>query len=139
MTDTFSGVWKSSYKFYDKARDTSFWSQHLLRARRRGDTLVFESIPEANESYMLVRLHLDHNLATGSWREETSKEGYYEGLTYIGATQFVISEDATHLVGKYIVYGRYKTLNDGPWELQYLGDNLPDDMRSITTERPVDS
>lgn len=137
MSDTLSGVWKSGYKFYDKARDAYYWSEYYVRARRKGDTLIFESIPVVNEAYLFMRLHIDNNLATGSWREESSKKGFYEGLIYIGAVQLLISEDQKTMTGKWVAYGKYKTMNDGAWEMTYIGEELPAGTDVILTERPA--
>lgn len=137
--NTFSGVWKSSYKYYDKGRDAYFWSEYYVRLNQKGDTLIVESLPEVNPAYLFMRLHLDGNLATGSWREESAKDGYYQGLIYIGAVQLVIEEDKKHLWGKWVAWGKYKTMNDGKWELTYIGEELPEGTGMIQTERPADN
>lgn len=134
----FSGIWKSSYKFYDDRRNGSYWSEHYVQIRQANNTLIIESVPSVNDAYLFIRLHIDGDLATGSWQEQTSKQGFFTGAVFVGALQLVISEDKKRMSGKWVAFGPNMKVNSNEWELTYIGEALPEGTGKIITERPAD-
>ena len=91
---------------------------------RKGNNLILETIPDVNKSYVLLRLSLEDNLATGTWEDTTEPDGYYKGATYHGAIQLVVSNDGKRMRGLWIGAGKDLTINTGPWEFEYIGATL---------------
>lgn len=138
MAETeFSGVWLSSYTFHDVERDKDFKSEHYVRIFQSGDNLVIESLPGKNSAYLILRLHLMGNIATGSWQEETSPEGFFKGSIYNGAIQLIVSDDKKSMKGKWVAFVSSKQVNSNIWELKYLGEQLHEDTPPIQTEKPM--
>ena len=136
-TAEFSGIWLSSYSFHDNARNADFKSEHYVRIFQSGDRLVIESVPGKNSAYLILRLHLDGELATGSWQEQTSPEGLYKGMIYSGAIQLIVSSIDKRLQGKWVGFTPNKEIDSGTWELTYIGESLPPDTPVIQTEKPL--
>lgn len=131
QSQDFSGVWRSKYEYHSSSRKKTFQDEHIMRARQKGNTLVFESIPDKNASYLFIKLSVDGNIATGSWQEVTDKNGYYGGATYYGAIQMIISEDAKHMSGKWAGFDKSVKVNVGPWELTYQGEDSPTETQGM--------
>lgn len=128
MSDTFAdltGIWHSLYRYSSSGRKGEFTSQHYLRLRREGRHLVFESTPEGNESYVIIRLSTDDNVASGSWQEATNPSGYYKGALYYGVVQLVVDKTGKGMRGKWVGFGKDQEVNTGPWELDYVGETIP--------------
>lgn len=123
------GVWESSYSYPSSGRGATFEGHHFVRLYQKEKHLVFESIPETSKSYLVVRLSIDDDIATGSWQEQTETNGYYKGAMYYGALQLVVSEDNKKMVGKWVGFGKDMEVNVGPWEFSYVGKDLPEDSK----------
>src|SRR5687768_13628384 len=121
----FSGVWLSKYRYHSDSRHKDFDDAHYVRIYQHRNRLVIESLPDVNESYIIINLTLHEDLATGTWQETTAPMGYYEGTTYYGATQLVIAPDGKSMQGKWMGAGRNKEINVGPFSLTYIGEELP--------------
>ena len=130
----FSGVWLSKYRYHSDSRNKDFEDTHYVRIYQKRNHLVVESLPEANESYLIVNLTIHDNLATGSWEETTSPKGYYKGSTYHGATQLIIEERGKRMHGKWLGIGRGGDINVGPYELPYIGKELPANAKPAKIE-----
>lgn len=124
-TNDLTGIWRSTYRYTSSSRNGEFTSEHYMRLKRQGPSLVLESLPRDSRSYLLIRLLLDGNIATGSWQEETDPHGYYKGAMYHGAIQMVLHDGGKKMQGKWLGYGKDKAVNVGPWELTYVGDTPP--------------
>lgn len=120
-----TGVWRSTYRYTSSSRDGEFTSEHFVRLKRQGASIVLESLPRDSRSYLLIRMSLQGNIATGSWQEETDPHGYYKGAVYHGAIQMVVHDDGKQMRGKWLGYGKDMKINVGPWELAYVGDTAP--------------
>ena len=83
-----------------------------------------ETIPAANEAYMIVRFSIDGNIATGSWQEFTSPKGDYKGAMYHGVGQLIIAEDRKAMKGRWVGFGKNMEVKTGPWEFTYIGESL---------------
>jgi hypothetical protein len=128
-----TGVWRSDYTYNNSDRGADFQSQHYVRMYPKGGELVIESVPNANESYLVARFWLDGDVATGSWQEITSLKGDYEGTIYHGAAQLIVDKDRKHLKGKWVGFGKKMEVKTGPWEFTYLGKDesaLPEGKRA---------
>jgi len=123
----FSGIWRSTYRYTSSSRKGEFENEHFVRAHQKGNQLVFESVSKANKSYLVVRLSLDGDIATGSWQEDTERYGYYKGAIYHGAIQLTISKDRRKFTGKWVGFGKDMELNVGPWEFIYVGEKVPEE------------
>ena len=122
------GIWKSSYKYPSSGRSQELEGQHYVRAHRKENHLVFESAAETSKSYLVIRLSIEDNIATGSWQEQTDPHGYYKGITYYGALQLVVSSDGKKMTGKWVGFSKDMDVNVGSWELAYIGKSLPESV-----------
>lgn len=127
----FPGVWRSHYSYPSSSRQGEFEGEHYVRFHEKGNQLVVESIPNINKSYLVVRLSLDGNIATGSWQEETDPNGYYQGAIYYGAIQLVVSNDAKHMQGRWVGFSKDMEVNVGTWEFAYVGQEVPADASTV--------
>lgn len=120
MTDdalTFDGskTWQSTH-WYPSADDVGEEQcTHTVSAHRRGNKWVLESLPDDDKSHMVVNLTLNGKLATGSWSEDTLVGSEYEGMTYSGAMQLLVSDDGKQMDGKWVGIGR-EPQADGSFE-----------------------
>jgi hypothetical protein len=130
---TLSGIWRSHYGYHSHSRNADFEDEHLVRLHHRGHQLVIESLPEVNTSYVIIRLSLADNVATGSWEEHTDPSGYYKGAVYHGAVQLVLAANKRRLSGKWVGFGKDMKVNVGSWEFVYLGKTLPANAPSPRT------
>lgn len=121
----FGGVWRSHYKYHSSGRKGEFENEHLVRIYQTGRFLIVETIPGVNASYVIIRLSLDDGIATGTWQEETNPDGYYKGAVYHGAIQLVVDKDNKTMAGKWVGFDKESNVNTGPWELTYIGPELP--------------
>ncbi len=110
-----SGLWISTHWYPNATDDAGKACTHQMQAHQRGDKLVLESVAEPDKSHMTINLVIDRNLATGSWNETSLPGGEYEGITYSGAMQLIISEDGRQMGGQWVGIGREK-LDDGTYE-----------------------
>ena len=117
MAHNYDGIWQSNYEYPSSSRGKTFKGGHTVRLHQKGNQLVAESLPEGNESYVLIRLVLDDGVATGSWQEHTNPEGHYEGAIYHGAIQLKADKSGLRMSGKWLGFGKDGTVNSGPWEL----------------------
>lgn len=118
------GVWRSTYWYPSSGRKGIFKSEHLVQLHKVNRYLVAESLPDSS-SYLLVRITIDDNIATGSWHEQTNTHDYYKGAIYHGAIQLVASADGTRLKGKWVGFGKDMSVNVGDWQFDYVGQELP--------------
>ncbi len=126
-----TGIWHSKYRYPSSSRHGVFENEHFisLKRERGSNEYVFESLPNANTSHLVVRLTVEGTVATGSWREETEKNGYYKGSVYSGAIQLVVDEDGRYMHGKWVGFGKDRTVNVGAWEFTFVGKELPAGLR----------
>jgi len=128
MRSNLTGIWLSRYRYPSSSRAAELEGQHYVRIFRKGRFLIAESLPKINASYLLMRLALDDNVIAGSWQEETNPDGYYKGAIYHGAIQLLLDEARNRMHGQWVGFGKDKEVNVGPWELTYVGENLPDSI-----------
>lgn len=124
--DVFSGIWHCAYWYPSNDHSGEDISEYDMQMHQNGSELVLESLPNAEESYMLVRLSIDGDVATGTWHETTSPHGAFKGAVYSGAGQLIIGADKRRMEGKWAGIGfdhEQKRLStySGKWEIVHTG------------------
>lgn len=119
---SFEGKWKSIYWYPSNNHEGEDTSQYVVTVHQQGNSLVLESQPNEIGAYILIRLTIDDNLATGNWHETTSPKGEFKGMIYSGAVQLIISKDGKKMTGKWVGIGRdhekqAADIYSGNWEL----------------------
>jgi len=118
-----SGFWRSEYTYKSSDHHEERKSIQYVRLLPKDHGFVMETVKKVNEAYMLARFSLDGSVATCSWQQSTSPKGDYKGTLYHGAGQLIISDDAKHMSGKWVGFGKNMEVKTGPWEFTYLGDD----------------
>jgi len=80
----------STCRYRSSGRKQHFEGEHYLVLRREGSKLIGQSLPHSVDSRLRLHLSVDGPVATGTWTERTSPEGYYRGAVYHGTLQLVI-------------------------------------------------
>src|SRR5580704_8961051 len=102
----FAGVWLSSYTYIHFYSKKEAQSEHYVRIYQAGNHLIAESIAGANRSYLLIRLTVDGDVATGTWTEQTNPAGDFKGTTYNGALQLLLSDDRKSMEGRWVALNK---------------------------------
>ena len=113
----FSGVWLSRYQYFSSGRDATFTGLHYVSVLQRENRLDVRSLPGSSDSPLTMDLTVDGAVVTGTWVEQTHKDGYYRGARYHGAIQMLAEPTGRRLAGKWIGFGKEMDVNTGPWEL----------------------
>jgi hypothetical protein len=114
----FSGVWRSEYSYVsDRRGPGEYKSAHNMLAQRRGNSIVFQSLPESDGSFMLVRLRLDGRIASGGWEETSSPDGPFKGTRFYGALMLVLDEDGKAFRGMWLGAGKNMYVKANKWEI----------------------
>jgi len=126
QANIYDGLWKCSYWYPSNEFVGDTESEYRMKVRQNGNILVFESLPNNEGSYMLVRLTIEDGIATGTWHETTSPTGLFKGATYNGAGQLVV-RDSGNLEGKRAGAGYDHKLKEmqiysGNWEITRKAD-----------------
>lgn len=124
-----TGIWHSVYRYSSDSRRGLFENEHFVRLVQKGDEYVLESLPNDSKSHLSVHLTVEDGVATGTWREHTSPSGYYKGALYHGAMQLVIADNGQSLKGKWVGFGKGRSINIGAWEFNFVGRSLPTEYR----------
>jgi len=111
-----TGIWLSIYDYYSSSRDATFSSKHHVMILHRGTRLIVHSLP-ACASRVSMELSANGQVVTGSWAEQTSKDGYYAGAPYYGAIQMLLDPTGRRMAGKWVGFGRDMTVNTDAWSL----------------------
>lgn len=121
----FSGVWRNTYWYTSERRGPGEYSSvHQMMAQRRGNQVVFESLPSPDGSFLLVHLRLDDRLASGGWEETSSPDGPFKGARFYGPLQLVLDENGKAFRGMWLGIGRNMRVKSGRWEIAHL-ENSP--------------
>ncbi|MFJ3234182.1 helix-turn-helix domain-containing protein [Streptomyces sp. NPDC086787] len=123
-TGTYSGVWLSTYEYVSSGRGGEvFTGKHYVVLLQHGNTLSGRSLPNGSlnpDSPLSLDLQLDGNTVTGTWTEQTARDGYYQGARYFGALQMLAEPTGRRMAGKWVGFGREFDVNTGPWELRLV-------------------
>ncbi|MDT3398174.1 XRE family transcriptional regulator [Streptomyces sp. B1866] len=113
----YSGVWLSRYEYYPSGRQNTFTGLHYVVILQHGTRLTVRSLPGSSDSPLAMDLEVDRNVVTGTWNEQTAKDGYYRGARYHGAIQLLVEPTGRRMSGKWVGFGQDFDVNSGPWEL----------------------
>jgi len=122
----FSGTWQFTHWYPTSDDSSEIQGEYQMRAVQKGHNLVLESITDdQKEAYMIVRLSIDGNVATGSWHENAEMHGPFEGAMYSGSGQLLISSDGRHMDGMWAGAGmdhanEKPRIYTGRWELKRI-------------------
>jgi hypothetical protein len=122
QTNTFAGLWHCTYWYPSNTGSGDDPSEYRMKSYQTGDTVVLESVPNEEGSYMLVRLHVDDDIATGNWHETTSPTGEFKGAIYSGAGQLTVDPDTRRMEGQWAGAGfdhdeQKMRIYSGRWEI----------------------
>ena len=106
-----SGIWQCKHWYPTKDDSAQETSTHTMRAHQHGNTLVLQSLPDGEDSYLLVHLTIDGNVAMGSWHETSREDGEFEGAEYSGAGQLILNEGRNKMEGMWSGAGFDHKLN----------------------------
>lgn len=123
--NSFSGLWRCVYWYPSNTHDGDDPSEYTMQAYRHADNLILESLPNEEKSYMLVRLKLAGDVATGNWHETTSPTGEFKGALYSGAGQLLIDPETYAMEGQWAGAGfdhehNKMEIYSGRWEITPL-------------------
>jgi hypothetical protein len=118
-----SGIWLSKYKYVSSGRDNAeLLGMHYVVVLQHGTGLSVQSLPKGSlnpESPLWMTLEADRHIVTGTWTEETAKDGYYRGAVYHGAIQMLVEPTGRRMQGQWVGFGKEFDVNTGPWELVF--------------------
>jgi hypothetical protein len=112
-----SGIWHSRYLYYSGGRDQEFEGEHYVVLRQDGSRVEGQSLPHSRDSVLRLHLSVDGPVATGTWTERTSPDGYYKGATYDGTVQLLVDPAGRRMSGRWLGFGHNFRINTGEWEL----------------------
>jgi|GEM_PF-1750770 len=120
--------WNVTHWYPNKDDSAEESVMHEMKGYWDDGTLVLESLPLEDGSYLFVRLHIQDGIATGNWYESAAMTGDFEGAQYSGAGQLMVDKDTFHMEGKWAGAGLDRKENKmkiytGRWEIAPLGDN----------------
>lgn len=141
MAGEYSGVWLSTYEYYSSGRNATFEGQHHVVVLHYGGRLTVNSLaprPPDQGSTLSMTLNVDRNVVSGSWREDTDPDGYYQGATYHGVIQLLVEPTGRKMAGKWLGFGRAFDVNSGPWELRKITDSVSKVTLDAYSRRPGD-
>lgn len=124
--NSFEGVWYCGYWYPSNTHDGEDVSEYYVKAYQRGGELVLESLPNPTGAYILLKLVIDNDLATGFWEETTAPAGEFAGAIYSGAVQLIISEDGKRMDGKWVGVGQddgKRQIYGGKWKMHRAGSS----------------
>ena len=121
---SFPGIWRCRRWFPNTKHDNrEDISEFLVQIDHQGDAYVIHSLTDKGEtpgSHLEARFTVDNTLVTGTFMENSSPSGEWEGMTYKGAFQLIMNEDHTRMEGQWVAAG-YNNGNPktftGRWEL----------------------
>ena len=116
----FSGIWLNTYHHEsDRGGGIVYETTHEMMAQRRGNKVVFQSLPKKDGSFVLARLTLDGRIASGGWEEQTSPTGPFKGERFYGPLQLVIDEDGKAMRGMWLGVGKNMYVKSGDWTVTH--------------------
>ncbi|MQA63668.1 MAG: hypothetical protein GEU86_19835 [Actinophytocola sp.] len=115
----FEGIWHSRYIYPSTSRGKEFVGEHHMVFRQNGSRLMGQSLPHTTGSRLRIELAAEPPVATGTWRETTSPDGYYRGAAYHGTLQLVIDPSGRKMRGMWLGFAKDFQINSGQWELTW--------------------
>jgi hypothetical protein len=124
-----AGIWHSRYLYHSTGRQGQLSCEHYIVLRHQGNRIFGENVPARNDSLVRLDLTLRGTVATGTWSERTSTDGYYHGREYHGAIQLIVDPMGKAMTGRWIGVDRQYNVNTDLWQLQWV------DTASATSQR----
>jgi transcriptional regulator with XRE-family HTH domain len=121
-----SGVWLSRYEYPSSGRGATLTGLHYVVLLQHGSRLTVQSLPGASlnpHSPLSMDLTVDGVTVTGTWTEQTAKDGYYKGARYHGAIQMLVDPTGRRLEGMWVGFGKDFSMNTGPWSFSFRTAN----------------
>jgi hypothetical protein len=118
-----TGIWLSHYEYESTSRGAAFSNEHYVVIIQHGDRLQVRSVP-GSASRVMMDLAANGSVITGTWSEETSPDGYYQGAVYHGAIQLLLEPTGRKMTGKWVGFGKDFDVNTGPWTLRLVSDDI---------------
>jgi hypothetical protein len=115
-----SGIWHSRYLYYSSGREQQLEGAHYVVLRQEESRIDGQSLPHSMDSMLRLHMSLDGSVATGTWTERTSPDGYYRGATYHGTIQLLADPVGRRMSGRWLGFGRNFRINTGEWELTWV-------------------
>ena len=132
-----NGIWLSRYEYESSGRGRTFTSSHYVIVLQHGGKIQLRSLPHTATGRLLMDLTVNGSVLTGTWTEETSPAGYYQGAVYHGAIQMLLDPAGRKMSGKWVGFGRDFDLNTGPWSLELITHDTGTEAQAAY-DRPVD-
>jgi hypothetical protein len=131
----FAGIWHSRYVYPSTGRDNDFVAEHYVIIRQHGGKLIGQSLPHSTGSQLRLELAVDSHVATGTWRETTSPDGYYKGAAYHGTLQLVVDPSGRRMRGMWLGFGRDFAINCGQWGLTWENSSTSKNVQRLYHEK----
>ncbi|ADD45041.1 helix-turn-helix domain-containing protein [Stackebrandtia nassauensis] len=132
----YSGIWLSRYEYYSSGRGDTFIGVHYVLVLQHGDRLTARSLPGSSDSPLTMDLTVDGSVVTGTWVEQTHKDGYYRGARYHGAIQMIAEPTGRKISGKWLGFGKEMEVNSGPWALIFQDASTNKSTMNKYNKRP---
>jgi transcriptional regulator with XRE-family HTH domain len=130
-----TGIWLSTYEYESSSRGETFTDLHYVVILQYGAKLQLRSVT-GSASRLMMDLTVNGQVVTGTWTEETSPDGYYQGSVYHGAIQLLLEPTGHRMTGKWVGFGRDFDLNTGPWTLEVVSTDVGQDAMARYSKRP---
>ena len=130
-----TGIWLSHYEYESTSRGATFSNEHYVVLIQHGDRLQVRSVP-GSASRVMMDLTVNGQVVTGTWSEETSPAGYYEGAVYHGAIQLLLAPTGRKMTGKWVGFGKDHDVNTGPWNLELVSEDAGKTSLARYSRRP---
>jgi len=114
----YTGIYLSSYEYPSSGRGGTFTGKHYVMVVQRGAKVAVRSVPVPG-SQLSMDLSVNGRVLTGTWAEQTRRDGPYRGAVYTGAIQLIRDEnpEARRFAGQWVGFGKDGETNVGPWSL----------------------
>ena len=122
--ESLAGIWHSKYSYYSSGQGRDLDAEHYVVLRQRDHHLIGQSLPHSTGSRVTLSLSVHGSIATGTWTEQTSPAGYYQGAEYHGTLQLIINPMGRAMAGRWLGYGRDFAINSGDWELTWVDSSV---------------
>jgi hypothetical protein len=126
-----SGIWHSRYLYFSSGRGKQFEGEHYIVVRQEGARLEGQSLPHSMDSLLRMHMSLDSSVATGTWTERTSPDGYYRGAVYHGTMQLLVDPVGRQMSGKWLGFGKNFKINNGEWELTWVDGSTAKNVQRL--------
>lgn len=126
-----SGIWHSRYLYYSSGRGKQFEGEHYMVVRQDGTRLDGQSLPHSLDSLLRMHMSIDGSVATGTWTERTSPDGYYRGAVYHGTIQLLVDPVGRQMSGKWLGFGKNFKINSGEWELTWVDGSTAKNVQRL--------